>query len=149
MILIASVIIIIFLSSFLYFSKFNFPNMNSNPVNNATTNSNEGAYVPPENPDEKTLSIAYSSCSVSSGNDIVKFKISSTGIKINHGEISAFLDDNEADFRDSDNNKMDTLSLMPDSTSPEFSYTASGHKSNRKITVASPAGAIDQTVTCS
>jgi len=142
--LIVVIIILIFLFSLSFFSKFVF----TSPV---TISGNETSEKPPvvETPQQKTFSFASSSCSVSGDKDIIRFKIKSTGIDIRFGEMASFLDDIAASFKDSGGNSLNLISLKAGSTSDEFSYTAADHKPSRKITVSSPAGTIDQTVTCS
>ena len=100
-------------------------------------------------PEQKTFDFVSALCSISGSVDNVRFKIKSTGFNIGQGEMASFLDDTSASFKDSSGNSVDSIALSAGSTSAEFSYTTTDHKSSRKISVSSPAGTIDQTVTCS
>jgi hypothetical protein len=142
--LIAVAIILIFLLSLFYLYNSNFKN-----VGNPSVNQNNVNNQIPENPQEKTFNFVSASCSVSSNSDTIKFKIQSTGIIIRQGEMASFLDDTPTDFKDSNGNKLNSISLSAGAISDEFSYTTADHKNPRKITVSSPAGTVDQFVTCS
>jgi hypothetical protein len=52
-------------------------------------------------------------------------------------------------FKDSSGNKLNSISLSAGAMSDEFSYITADHKNPRKISVSSPAGTVDQFVTCS
>jgi hypothetical protein len=140
--LIVVILILIFLFAFSYFSKISF----KPPVTTGETTEGTSVIGTPE---QKTFDFASASCSISGSVDTIKFKIKSTGFNIGQGEMASFLDDTSANFKDSSGNSVDSIALSADSTSAEFSYTTTDHKSSRKITVSSPAGSIDQIVTCS
>jgi len=142
--LIVVIIILIFLFGFSYFSKFSF----KLPITSETKTPAEQLPLE-EIPQHKTLTFASASCSISGNTDIVKFKIQSTGINIGLGELAAFLDDSGASFKNLQGISIDSISLVAGTTSDEFSYIATDHKASREITVSSPAGTIDKTVTCS
>jgi uncharacterized protein YxeA len=145
--LIAVAIILIFLLSLFYLYNSNFKNV-GNPLGNQNNVNNQI----PENPQEKTLNFVSASCSVSGNSDTMKFKIQSTGSTIGKNEMNVTLDDSVelgSNFKDSSGNKLNSISLSAGTMSDEFSYTTADHKNPRKITVSSPAGAVDQFVTCS
>ena len=142
--LIAVAIILIFLLCLFYLYNSNFKNVGKPSVNQNNINNQI-----PETPQGKTLNFVSASCSVSGNSDTMKFKIQSIGSTIGQGEMASYLDDTPTDFKDSSGNKLNSISLSAGTMSDEFSYTAADHKNPRKITVSSPAGAIDQFVTCS
>ena len=145
-ILIVVLIFLIFLFSSLYFFMFGVKIITPNTENQ--DNNVEAPII--ENPQEKTLEFASASCLVSGGNDIVKFRIKSTGIDIGLGEIAAFLDGaNICTFTDQSGSSIDSISLKADTTTNEFSCTTTDHKTSRIISISSPAGSLDQIVTCS
>jgi hypothetical protein len=135
---------LIFLFAFSYFSKFIFkPSV-------TTGETTEGTPVT-GTPAKKTFSFASASCSASGGIDTVRFKIQAGESTIGPGEMASFLDNGGTlcIFKDSQGNKLNAIELKANSISDEFSCTAPDHRDLRIIMVSSPAGSIDEIVTCS
>jgi len=145
--LIVVVIILIFLLGLFYLYNSNFKNVENPSVNQNIVN-NQNPQVP-TTPQEKTLDFVSASCTVTVNSDIIKFKIQSTGSTIGEGEMTSFLDDTLTDFKDSNGNKLSSISLNAGTTSDDFSSTTADHKISRKITVSTPARSYDQFLTCS
>jgi hypothetical protein len=143
--LIVVILILIFFIGF-----FSYPKTNLPAAEVETGNENAGT---PEivQPFEKTIGFESASCTVSGGVDILRFKIQAGNANIGEGEMAVFLDETSATslFKDPQGNKLNAISLRANSISGEFTYTAPEHLAGRKITVSSPAGVIEKTVTCS
>jgi FlaG/FlaF family flagellin (archaellin) len=97
----------------------------------------------------KTVTFAASSCT--GATDIVKFTLQHTGtVDIIGGDMAAFLDGSPAAFTNSTGTPITSIGLSAGKFSNEFNFTTTGaHKTSRIITVATPAGSMDQPVTCS
>jgi hypothetical protein len=147
--LIAVVIILVFLLGLFYFFESNLKNLGNASGNQNNVNSNQDNTTAAEAPQEKTLDFVSVSCLVSGNSDTIKFRIQSTGINIEQGEMASFLDSVAAAFKDSNGNTLDSIALNAGTTSDEFSYTTTDHKDSRKITVSTPAKALDRDVACS
>jgi FlaG/FlaF family flagellin (archaellin) len=97
----------------------------------------------------KTVTFAASSC-IGPTNDVVKFTLQHTGtVDIIAGDMATFLDGSPATFTNSTGTTITNIGLTAGKFSTEFNYTATGHKASRIITVATPAGSMDQPITCS
>ena len=153
--LIAIIIVLILLVlGFSYFSKFSFklPSTTTPPTTTGEGETGGAAEIPPVvAPQQKTFSFYSATCTIAGSVDIVKFKIQTGEFGIGVGEMAAFLDDTSATscFKDSQGNKINAIQLNANSVSDEFSCTTDSHLPSRKIAVSSPAGALEQSVTCS
>jgi hypothetical protein len=151
--LIAVIIILVFLFAFSYFYEFTPTTITiepTNTVNNGAQNSSNNVQVPPEViAAQKTFSFVYVTCTVSNGVDTVKFEIQTGNSTIGIGEMSAFLDQAGEPFKTYQGTEINAIRVNANSISDELSYTASDHKDSRTLMVSSPAGTLQQSVTCS
>lgn len=146
-VIIIAIIILVFLFAFFYFSEFTFrPSIIVTSIVPSNVENNTENPVPTA---AKTFSFVSASCSVSGGVDTVRFKIQAGEANIGVGEMAVFLDNSGATFKDPQGNELKNVALNANLISDEFSYTAQDHKDSRTVMVSSPAGTVEQIISCS